>query len=233
MEYRKEPGIRTLLFDVDNTLIDFTACEKDALEKTFAGHRLELNEDTYQRYQSINHDLWRAFERGEVTKDTVLLTRFGALFEQTGIKEDGRAFEAAYQAQLGQEHVLYHDTVEMLEYLSKKYEIYYLTNGVAKTQASRLQLSGIDVYAKDVFVSELIGHQKPSMEFFRYCMERMENFDTETALMIGDSLTSDIKGGNNAGIKTCWLNPERKKQEEGYIIDYEIACLSDLKIIGL
>ncbi len=226
-------NVRTLLFDVDNTLIDFTACEKAALQRAFDQKQIELTKEVYDRYQEINHGLWRAFERGEVTKDTVLMTRFGKLFDALGIEEDGEAFETVYQNLLGQEHVLYEDTIEVLDELKNRYDIYYLTNGVAATQASRLRLSGIDKYAKDVFVSETIGFQKPSIEFFDYCIKRMEGFEVSTGLMIGDSLTSDIKGGNNAGIRTCWLNTACAPGSQAYHVDYEIRCLRDLFRLGL
>ena len=119
-----------------DTLIDFTACEKAALQRAFDQKQIELTKEVYDRYQEINHGLWRAFERGEVTKDTVLMTRFGKLFDALGIEEDGEAFETVYQNLLGQEHVLYEDTIEVLDELKNRYDIYYLTNGVAATQAS-------------------------------------------------------------------------------------------------
>lgn len=232
LQVNKINDIKILFIDVDDTLIDFGACERGAMQKVFQKHGIPLTEDVRTIYQEINHGLWRDYELGRIGKEVVLNTRFGRLFQILSIEKDGIAFEQEYQSLLGLEHDVFEDTIEMLEYLQPRYDIYYVTNGVAKTQESKLRLSGLERYAKDIFISELIGYQKPTKEFFQYCIERIEGFDSNKTMIIGDSLTSDMQGGINIGIKTCWLNQKNEPVKDEYKIDYIILSLSQLRNIG-
>ncbi len=219
---------RTLLFDADNTLFDFTMCERIALETTFAQHGYTLTEEIRETYDRINTDLWKKYEQGLMDRKTVIYSRFGLLFKELGIEEDGIRFEDVYQDLLGQQHILIPHAKEVVEHLYSRYDLYIVTNGVTVTQLRRLKDSGIDRYMKGIFVSEATGYQKPMKEYFDYCFERISGFEKEKTLIIGDSLSSDIKGGNNAGIKTCWYNPFRLKKESEIKVDYEIQSLMEL-----
>lgn len=218
----------TLLFDADDTLFDFDACEREALNKTFQKYGYNINDEIRKTYERINHELWKKYELGEIDRDTVIYTRFGNLFREIGIADDGIAFEDDYQELLGMQHFFIEDTPEVLEYLYKKYDLYIVTNGVTRTQYRRLKESGVVQFVKNIFVSEETGYQKPMKEYFDYCFERIEGFDKSGTMIIGDSLSSDIKGGNNARITTCWFNPNHQKNRTDAKVDIEIHGLKEL-----
>ena len=219
---------KTILLDVDGTLLDFNASEKEALEKVFAKHQFILDEQVKNTYDRINHSLWKQYEQGIVDRNTVIYTRFVKLFEELGINGDGIGFEDDYQELLGEGHTLIDGAKELLEYLYLKYDLYIVTNGVTKTQMKRLQDSKLNIYFKDIFVSEATGFQKPMKEYFDYCFQRIPNIDLSKTMIIGDSLSSDMKGGNNASITTCWLNPDDLVNKEMISIDYKIKDLKEL-----
>ena len=196
----------TLLFDVDGTLLDFNKAEDNALNIMFNKYNIPLTKEVRNLYDSINHGLWKQFEDGLIDKDTVVYTRFVELFRVLNIDLDGVAFEDEYQYTLGQGFFLLPHTIEVLENLYTHYDLYVVTNGVSKTQYSRLSGTGIDHYFKNIFVSEDAGDQKPSIKYFNYCFDRIEALDLNKTMIIGDSLSSDIQGGINAGIDTCWIS---------------------------
>ena len=161
----------------------------------------------------------------------MLLRRFELLFAELGVHYDVEATEDRYRGYLGQGHYFVDGAPELLDYLSPKYDLYLASNGVAETQYSRLESAGISHYFKEIFISETTGHHKPERAYFEYCFARIPNFDPARALIIGDSLTSDIRGGHNAGIHTCWFNPRRKPQNPEIPPDFEIHRLDELKEI--
>lgn len=220
---------RTILLDLDDTILDFGAAEHAAIAKTFAQIGLEPTEALIARYSEINISQWEAFERGEISRDTVLTRRFELLFGELGVKLDAAYCEDIYRGYLGIGHYFVDGAVELLEYLFPKYDLYIASNGVAATQNTRLASANISHYFKDIFISETTGHHKPEREYFDYCFAHIENFDPETTIMIGDSLTSDIRGGLNAGIKTCWFNPKGKENRTQIVPDYEVSSLEELK----
>jgi 2-haloacid dehalogenase len=183
---------RTILFDADNTLFDFKACEKEALRLAFEEFRYPLNQEIAETYERINHELWKQFEKGIIDRETVIYSRFGKLFEAIGIDDDGIAFEDAYQELLGMQHFFIEGAFQIIKDLYEQFDLYIVTNGVTATQLRRLKESGVDLYMKKIFVSEETGYQKPMKEYFDYCFARIENFNKEEAIIIGDSLSSDI-----------------------------------------
>jgi 2-haloacid dehalogenase len=219
---------QTLLFDADDTLFDFQACEKEALIQTFRKYGYRLDETIAKTYERINLELWKKYEQGILDRNTVIYSRFGLLFQEIGIQDDGIAFEDDYQELLGMQHFMLEDAAQVVEYLHKIYDLYIVTNGVTATQLRRLSESKLDRYMKKIFVSEETGYQKPMKEYFDYCFSRIENFDRTKTIIIGDSLSSDIKGGNNAGIATCWFNPKGLLNHTDARVDYEISSLKEL-----
>lgn len=217
-----------LLFDVDGTLLDFDKAEQQALKNTFQNHHILLTDELLQRYETINKQLWKDFEKGLIDKKTVVYTRFVQLFKEFDIDEDGIAFEDDYQETLGKGYFVLPHAREVLEKLSLKYPLYVVTNGVSKTQHSRLKGTHIDQYFQDIFVSEDIGYQKPTREYFDYCFKKMKNIDLDQTLIIGDSLSSDIQGGINVGIDTCWYNPHCIEEPQDMNITYIIHDLKEL-----
>lgn len=217
-----------LLFDVDGTLLDFDKAEQQALKNTFQNHHILLTDELLQRYETINKQLWKDFEKGLIDKKTVVYTRFVQLFQEFHIHQDGIAFEDDYQKALGQGYFVLPHTIEVLSALYQKYPLYVVTNGVSQTQYSRLEGTDIKKYFQNIFVSEDIGHQKPSKEYFDYCFKNIDKIDLSKTLIIGDSLSSDIQGGINAGIDTCWFNPNHLDKPEAMPINYEIHDLREL-----
>lgn len=220
--------IKTLLLDVDDTLLDFKMTQDNALKKAFEKHDIALTDQVYERYNEINHGLWKQYELGEIDRDTVLFTRFGRLFQELGIDMDGVEFEHDYQSFLSEGAFLIEGALPLVNYLHDHYDLYIVTNGVASTQRKRLQSSGLDRYMKDVFISESLGYQKPDIRFFQECFKEIPNFEADKAMIIGDTLSSDILGGNNAGITTCWYNPSHSKNHTNAVVDIEIHQLEDL-----
>lgn len=217
-----------LLFDADGTLLDFHKSEQMALLHTFEKHKIPFNEHVKEVYEIINHDLWKRFEKGEIDKHTVLYTRFVKLFEELDIQEDGIAFEDKYQKALGEGAYLLDDAYAVIKELAQEFQLYIVTNGVSATQYSRLEETGLRKFVKDVFVSEDVGYQKPQIAYFDYVFQHIPRFDKSQALIIGDSLTSDIKGGIHAGIDTCWYHTTNEKAPKEYDITYEIHDLKEL-----
>ena len=168
-------------------------------------------------------------EKGLLSRDQVLLRRHELFFWELGVEIPIQEFEDRYRGYLGVGHYFMEGAEELLEYLFPKYDLYIASNGVAETQYSRMESARIGKYFKNVFISETTGSHKPERAYFDYCFARMENFDPSMTLIIGDSLTSDIRGGRDAGIKTCWYNPNGKPGRADIVPDYEIRSLEELK----
>ena len=220
---------KTILLDLDDTILDFGAAEHVAIAKTFRQIGLEPTDALIDRYSEINISQWEAFERGEINRDQVLTRRFEILFDELGLALDAQACEDIYRGHLGVGHYFVDGAIELLEYLAPKYDLYIASNGVAATQNTRLASANIGHYFKNIFISETTGHHKPEKAYFDYCFARIKNFVPEQTIIIGDSLTSDIHGGIHAGIKTCWFNPKHKPRRADIVPDYEIHALSELQ----
>lgn len=228
MAYKK---FDVILLDVDGTLLDFHQSEKLGIAKVLVHYGFEPTPERLQLYHEINEKYWAAFERGEVTKERLVTERFVTYFGQLGKQADGQEAENFYRAQLDASAILIDGAAELCEYLQKRYDLYIVTNGTSSTQYKRLAASGLDKYVKNIFVSEDAGSQKPQKEYFDYCFSRIPGAKPERMLLIGDSLHSDIKGGNIAGCHTCWYNPEGLPREEGIRVDYEVRTLGELKAL--
>lgn len=201
----------TVLWDVDNTLLDFDYSMRFALTECFRSLGREITEEQIARYDRINDDYWKRLERGEVTKKQLLRGRFVTLFQEIGIKDvDVEAFRQEYQIVLGSVYSFLDDSLSICKSLQGKVEQYVITNGVAATQRNKLNLSGLSEVMDGLFISEEIGCPKPSPLFFDFCLGRLPEKDKSKILIVGDSLTSDIKGGVQAGIPTCWYHAAGK-----------------------
>lgn len=221
--------IKYVLLDIDDTLLDFGKAEAAAIKKTFERIGIPATDEVIARYSEINNAQWSALERGELTRQQVLVRRFDILFEELGITGvPSEMAQASYEYLLGIGHYFIDGAVELLETLKDKYELYIVSNGTACVQDSRLASAGIAPYFKDIFISERIGADKPSREFFDRAFSRIEGFEREKAIIVGDRLSSDILGGINAGISTCWFNPKRLPPDPDIPADYEIHALNEL-----
>lgn len=218
-----------LLFDVDGTLLDFDRAEETGIEGLLTHFGVPVTEENKKKYHVLNKKYWEMLESGTITRDQVLSLRFEEFFGDFGIQVDGMDVDRLYRTFLDNSAFLLDGAIELLEAVKDKYPLYIITNGVAATQHKRLRASGLDKYFKGIFVSEEAGSQKPQKEFFEYCFERMGRRDVENMLIIGDSLTSDIRGGNNMGIDTLWFNPHKQENGAGVRVDYEVSSLKEIE----
>lgn len=217
-----------VLFDLDDTLLDFHKAERIAIAKTFKELGIEPTEEVIQLYSKINARQWKRLETGEISREQVLVGRFEILFKELGLDLPSRQAKTLYENYLSQGHYFMPGAEELLKKLQGSYRLFICSNGTAVVQEGRLKSAGISPYFEEIFISEEIGCNKPSPEFFRRCFERIKDFDPERCIIIGDSLSSDILGGINAGIKTCWFNPEHAGRGENIVPDYELGKLEQV-----
>lgn len=219
----------TVLWDVDQTLLDFSRSESYAVKYCFEQFGLTAADETVRLYSEINISFWKRIEKGEIDKKEALVERFRMLFERTGIKNiDAGEFQKLYSEALGSVYYFQDNSYELIMKLKGRYRQYLVTNGVTRTQRKKLELSGLDKLVEDIFVSEEIGAPKPQKEFFEKCFEKIPDFCRDRAIIVGDSLSSDMLGGRNAGIKTCWYNPAGLENTSEVDTDYEIRNLNDI-----
>ncbi len=218
-----------LFLDLDDTILDFHEAERIALSKTLAGFGLEPTEEVLARYHVINRLHWERLERGELTRDQVLEGRFRVLFTELGHPVDAVAVTRCYERNLGIGHYFLPGAQEAVQRLHEKYRLFLASNGTASVQHARLTSAGLYPYFEKVFISQDIGYNKPAKEYFDACFSQIPGFDPAKAIMVGDSLTSDILGGIRAGIKTCWVNPNHLPPRQDIPADLEIENLSQLE----
>ncbi len=220
--------IKTVLLDLDDTILDFHKAERIALFATLKEIGIEPTESVLKRYSEINREHWKRLELGELTRPEVLHGRFTQLFSELGVAGDCYEAQRIYEWKLGTGHYFLDGGQELLDTLYEKYDLYLASNGTDIVQTRRIASANIEHYFKDLFISQRLGHDKPKKEFFDAAFARIENFNPDEAIIIGDSLTSDIKGGINAGIRTCWFNLYKAKNESGIKPDYEVTELSEI-----
>ena len=218
-----------LFLDLDDTILDFQKAEHVALSKTLRGFGLEPTETVLKRYNLINKAHWEALERKELTREQVLLGRFQVLFEEMGISAEPVKVARAYEHNLSIGHWFLPGAEEAVARLSRKYKLYLTSNGTASVQKGRMTSANLYRFFENVFVSQDIGVNKPAVEYFENCFAQIPGFDKTKAIIVGDILTSDILGGQNAGIATCWVNPHHKQGRPDIRVDYEIEALSQLE----
>ena len=222
--------IEFLFLDLDDTILDFHKAERIAISKTIREFGVEPTEEILNLYHGINKWHWEQLEQGKLTRAQVLVNRFGVLFEKLGQEVDAPSCAKVYEHNLSQGHWFLPGAEEAVERLSKKYRLFLASNGTAVVQKGRMTSANLYRFFETVFVSQEIGHNKPSKAYFDACFATIPDFDREKAMIVGDSLSSDILGGINAGIKTVWVNPEHKDCGE-IRPDYEIEALSQLEAL--
>lgn len=220
--------LKTIFFDLDDTLLDFRRAEAEALRRTFRRFGIDPAPEILDRYHVINREQWELLEEGRLTRPQVLTRRFDLLFEELGVRRSSREVCDCYEALLAEGHWFVPGAQPLLETLAPRYDLYLASNGAAAVQRSRLKSAGIGPYFKGIFISEEMPADKPSLAFFQAAFAAIPQFDQTAALMVGDSLTSDIRGGKNAGIRTCWFNPQDKPARTDIIPDYTVTALSQL-----
>ncbi|MEW4353600.1 YjjG family noncanonical pyrimidine nucleotidase [Streptococcus pneumoniae] len=218
-----------LLFDLDHTLLDFAAGEEVALTQLLEAMGVEDKAAFKDYYKPMNQTMWKDLEQGKISKLDLINTRFARAFAHFGREVDGSEMALLYQEHISQQGQAFDGAVELLQQLvNLGYELYGATNGVTYIQENRLAHSPIQHFFKEIFVSEQMETQKPEALFYEKIAEQIPGFTKERALMIGDSLTADVKGGNNAGIDTVWYNPSLLENHTDALPTYEIENYQDL-----
>ena len=222
--------ITTILWDVDGTLLNFEAAEKAAIRALFQEFGFGVcTDEMLKRYSQINKIYWERLERKEVTRQEVLEGRFLDFFAEEGLDVSAAPeFNECYQTSLGDTIVFYDDSYEIVKSLRGKVKQYVVSNGTITAQTKKLRVSGLGELMDGIFLSEQLGVEKPDVHFFEQVFAQTGLTDKTQIMIVGDSLSSDILGGNNAGIITCWYNPEHKQSKKSVRIDYEITDLHEI-----
>ncbi len=222
--------IKVILLDIDNTILDFNKSAEKAVEIAFKICGLEHNENTFSVFIEQNDMLWRKIERGELTRQGLHKVRFKSIFEVLGISGDAEKTETEFRKSLFNIAEPVDGALDLVKYLSSKYKVYSASNAIYNQQINRLKIAGLIEYFSGFFVSEKIGHQKPTKEFFDYCFNNL-TVKKEQAIMIGDSLTADILGANNYGIKSVWLDRGLGQNAGEIKPDFTVQALHQIKNI--
>ncbi len=203
----KKNKYKYLMFDLDDTILDFKKGEQKALKKVFNYYELSYDKEIFNIYKQVNNEYWKNFELGLIEKDQITKGRFTTFFEKMNIKCDGLEANQLFIDELSKCDYLIEDSYKLLEKLSKDYYLVAVTNGFSQAQNGRLKVTGLDKYFRNIYISSEIGSQKPQKEFFDFVVKDLNLNNINEVLIIGDSLNSDIIGGINYGFDTCWLNP--------------------------
>lgn len=221
--------IEFLLLDLDDTILDFHKAERLALAKTLRSFGIEPTEEVLGRYHIINKSCWEKLETGQWTRDQVLVNRFSLLFAEYRLSVDGAQVARAYEKNLSVGHYFLPGAEEAVKRLHQKYRLFLVSNGTATVQHGRMTSARLYPWFEKVFVSQEVGFNKPSPEYFSRVFAQIDGFDPKKAMIVGDSITSDIQGGINAGIATCWVNPDHKQPTVQP--DHQIEALSQLEAL--
>lgn len=223
-----------ILFDADETLYDFKKSEREAFKNTMLKFNIDYDEDYHLKiYKEINTALWKEFEQGLITQEKLKIERFKRLSDQLEISFDAPNFAKLYMEYLADASFLYDDSMELIETLNKSYRLGIVTNGLTLVQDKRIRKSTIAKYFETVVISEEILISKPDPKIFEHTLKHMNFFDKSKVLIVGDSLSSDIQGGINFGIDTCWYNPNKIVNNTSITPTYEISNFDELKSLLL
>lgn len=223
--------IKAILLDIDNTILDFNKCADKAIKIAFEKFGLEYNENTIKVFIKQNDLLWLKIEKGEITRQDLHKIRFNIIFKALGIEGDGEKTETEFRNALYSIAETVDGANELVKYLSSKYKVYSASNAIYNQQLNRLKMAGLYDCFSGFFVSEKIGHQKPTKEFFDYCFNNLGGLEKEQVIMIGDSLTADIIGAKNYGIKSIWFNKDKKQNDLTIVPDFTVNKLEEIKNI--
>lgn len=222
--------IEFVFLDLDQTILDFHAGEALALAQALQDHGLAPSDTVLARYRDINRWHWEQLEKGLLTRDQVLLGRFQVLFREFGLNADAESCARAYEYNLSCHAIFLPGAQEAMERLHRKYKLYLASNGTAFVQHRRLKDADLYRFFDGLFISEEVGYNKPAREFFEVAFAQIPGFSRENAVMVGDTLSSDVLGGIQAGIKTVWVNPSGAAPGE-IRPDYTIGALPQLEAL--
>lgn len=231
---------KLVLIDLDDTLFDYPKTEEVAFRNTFKelgffveselgnAKKEEIYEKIKDRYKDVNLQLWKDLEKGAVDKDRLKVVRFEKIIEEFDLKYNPYEMSELYLKKLGEGIFPFEATEKLCEYLHSKYKVGIITNGIKEVQHSRIENSTIAKYIDKIIISDEVGVNKPDKRIFEYAMNYFEIMDKSEVIMIGDSLGADIKGGQNAGIDTCWVNLRNNVNDTGIVPKHEVRKLEEL-----
>lgn len=224
---------RIALFDADNTLLDFTRAEAEAIRLCLTTHGIPADEATVALYSRVNDRHWKRLEQGLTTRERLKVERFRDFLAEAGYTSDPRRMAEDYLSALSEQRFLMDGALALIRELYGRCRLCIVTNGIAAVQRSRFGGCPLAPYFDDVFISEELGYAKPDPRFFERVAAAIPHFDPAEALVIGDSLTSDIAGGIRAGLDTCWFNRRGEAPPDGMAITYTVSSLSEIPPILL
>ncbi|OFZ19971.1 MAG: noncanonical pyrimidine nucleotidase, YjjG family [Bdellovibrionales bacterium RBG_16_40_8] len=215
------------IFDLDDTLMDFKGSQAVALKSVLRSRASPSNFTTHlDSFRRINNDLWSRFERQEITKEQVVVTRFSEFFSHHKIAACAETANAEFMSHVSEQTILTENAINVCAKLSKHVPLGIITNGVAKVQRTRLEKAGLLPHFSFVCVSEDCGFAKPQAEIFHYALQKHPHL--EKILMIGDRLDADIQGAHNAGLASCWFNPTNAENNTDTKPHHEIKDLAEV-----
>lgn len=223
--------IKAVLLDIDNTLLDFNKCSREAMCLAAKDFSINFPENYFEIFTEINNSLWEKIEKGELNRQGLFKIRWNMIFEAMGINADGPQFEELFRGYIKSSAIPVEGAEEILEYLSKKYYVCTASNSELAQQEKRLRKAGMLPYIRKIFTSEEIGFAKPSAEFFEACKNELPQFRKEEIIVIGDSITADIDGAKAFGFKTCWFNFGKKVDVKCDSADFIVDDLFKIKNI--
>ncbi len=229
--------LKVILFDIDNTLLSFDRCVKESMKSGFEKFEIGTYEDgMFSVFNQINTDLWQLIEKGELDFEELQKKRWNMIFEYLGISADGVAFEKYFRECLFKSAIPENGAMELVKYLHSKYILCVASNGPYMQQVNRLKISGLLPYFSDLFISEEISSSKPSKKFFNTCINRLnskteQKIQPDEIMIIGDSLSSDMLGGIQFGMQTCFYNPDKKNIPCGMKVNYNVSSLREIENI--
>lgn len=226
--------VRNIFLDLDDTVLDFTKAERIAVARTLEEFGLKAEDRVLDRYHILNLYQWKQLEKGLITREQVKVRRYENLFSEFGIEADAAAAAATYEKNLGIGHYFIPGAEAFLKWAAERYSLHMVSNGTATVQDQRIENAGIAGYFKGIYISEKLGKNKPSKEFFDLVFENIISdidckFSVRDSIIIGDSLTSDIKGGNGVGLRSVWFNMRGEKNDTDIIPDYTVKNFDELK----
>ncbi|KAA3617310.1 MAG: noncanonical pyrimidine nucleotidase, YjjG family [Calditrichaeota bacterium] len=217
-----------LFFDADGTLFNFDAAQDSAIEQTFSSLGIPFKNKYHRIYYDINKAIWAQFEKKEIEQNVIPVQRFNIFFEEINVQADANKASRLYLEFLSQSDQLIDGAESLIEKLSGEYKLLLITNGLKSVQRPRFSKSSITKYFDEIVISEEVGSAKPHKKIFDLTFDKIGNPNKKEVLIIGDNLGSDILGGQNYGIDTCWFNPENNVSQDGIIPTYEIKNLINL-----
>lgn len=220
--------INNILLDLDNTILDFNQAERHALARTLRKIGIEPTNQITSNYSDINLQHWKLLELGQISREELKVRRFSVFLDGLGSNASPEEAARTYESYLGQGHYFLEGAEELLANLYANYRLYLATNGIAHVQKGRIESAGIAPYFEEIFVSQLVGYNKPDVRFFDACFAKIPEFDRRETVIIGDSLSSDIQGGLNAGIHTIWFNLFGEENRSEIQPDHEVRHLDEI-----